>query len=90
MESIHCFVERTKLLLPAIFLIVPNSVTLKSGLKKNVFVPTVTSGVQNLYDTKSIKSRYIILVFNDWLESTRKASFSRFSSEYKKRKPFFW
>lgn len=45
---------------------------------------------QNLYDTKSIKSRYIILVFNDWLESTRKASFSRFSSEYKKRKPFFW
>ena len=45
---------------------------------------------QNFYDTKSIKSRYIILVFNDWLESTRKASFSRFSSEYKKRKPFFW
>lgn len=34
---------------------------------------------QNFYDTKSIKSRYIILVFNDWLESTRKASFSRFS-----------
>lgn len=39
---------------------------------------------QNFYDTKSIKSRYIILVFNDGLESTRKASFSRFSSEYKK------
>ena len=31
-RSIHVFTERTKLLLPAAFLIVPNSVQLKSGL----------------------------------------------------------
>lgn len=55
-------------------------------------IPPAHGGVGyegGFYETKSIRSRYIIRVFKDWLTLIWKASFSRFSSGYKKRKPFF-